>query len=127
MAHALEVRAPLLDHELAEWLASLPTPMKIRGLQGKWLLKKAHETRLPKEVLYRPKMGFSVPLAQWLRGPLAARARQVVEGERMGDAGLFDRDVLRGMLDEHLKGFRNHAAPLWLTIMFDAFLGNACS
>ena len=124
MAHALEVRAPLLDHELAEWLATLPTPMKIRGLQGKWLLKKANETRLSKDILYRPKMGFSVPLAEWLRDPLAARARQVVEGERLGGTGFFDMIALQTMLDEHLGGLKNHATPLWLTIMFDAFLGS---
>ncbi|MDR3299072.1 MAG: amidotransferase 1, exosortase A system-associated [Candidatus Accumulibacter sp.] len=122
MAHALEVRQPFLDHELAEWLATLSRQMKIRGLQGKWLLKKANESRLPNEILYRTKMGFSVPLAQWLRGPLVARARQVIQGERMGDTGFFNRDVLQTMLNEHLNGLKNHAVPLWLMIMFDAFL-----
>jgi asparagine synthase (glutamine-hydrolysing) len=125
MAHALEVRGPFLDHPLAEWLATLPLPMKIRGLQGKWLLKKASETRLPHDVLYRPKMGFSVPLARWLRGPLAARAREAVQGERLGGTGFFEMDVLRKMLDEHLTGLRDNAVPLWLTIMFDAFLRQA--
>ncbi|MDR2113129.1 MAG: amidotransferase 1, exosortase A system-associated [Candidatus Accumulibacter sp.] len=125
MAHALEVREPLLDHELAEWLATLPRQMKIRGLQGKWLLKKANEKRLPNDILYRAKMGFSVPLARWLRGPLVARARQVVQGERMGDAGFFDMDALRRMLNEHLDGLRDHSTPLWLMIMFDAFLRQA--
>ncbi|MDR0576797.1 MAG: amidotransferase 1, exosortase A system-associated [Candidatus Accumulibacter sp.] len=122
MAHALEVREPLLDHELAEWLATLPTSMKIRGLQGKWLFKKANEARLPNDILYRPKMGFSVPLARWLRGPLAARARQAIDGERMDGAGFFDMGALRTLLDEHLGGLRDHSVPLWLTIMFDAFL-----
>ncbi|MDR1936641.1 MAG: amidotransferase 1, exosortase A system-associated [Candidatus Accumulibacter sp.] len=122
MAHALEVRGPLLDHELAEWLATLPAQMKIRGLQGKWLLKKANEDRLPNETLYRAKMGFSVPLARWLRGPLVARAREVVQGERMRDTGFFDMGVLQTLLDEHLKGLKDHSTPLWLMIMFDAFL-----
>jgi asparagine synthase (glutamine-hydrolysing) len=96
--------------------------MKIRGLQGKWLLKKANETRLPNEALYRPKMGFSVPLARWLRGPLVARAREVVEGERLGGTGFFEMGAWRALLDEHLGGRRDHAVPLWLMIMFDAFL-----
>lgn len=125
MAHALEVREPLLDHELAEWLATLPLDMKIRGLQGKWLLKKANEARLPNEVLYRPKMGFSVPLARWLRGPLAERAQSAIQGERIAGTGFFDVSVLQSMLDEHLQGRRDHAVPLWLTIMFDAFLAHA--
>jgi asparagine synthase (glutamine-hydrolysing) len=122
MAHALEVRSPFLDHLLAEWLATLPLPMKIRGLQGKWLLKKANEARLPNEVLYRPKMGFSVPLARWLRGPLVARAREAVQGERLGGTGFFEMGALQTMLDEHLGGRKDHAVPLWLMIMFDAFL-----
>jgi asparagine synthase (glutamine-hydrolysing) len=96
--------------------------MKIRGLQGKWLLKKANESRLSNEILYRKKMGFSVPLAQWLRSSLVERARRVVQGERMSDTGLFNMDALQSMLDEHLKGQRDHAVPLWLMIMFDAFL-----
>src|SRR5690606_23304776 len=77
MAHSLEVREPLMDHELVEWLATLPRQHKIDGGEGKALLKHAMEPMLPADVLYRPKMGFSVPLASWLRGPLAARAREV--------------------------------------------------
>ncbi len=77
MAHSLEVREPLMDHKLVEWLATLPNHLKIRGQEGKYLLKKAMEPKLPNEVLYRPKMGFAVPLARWFRGPLkAARARR---------------------------------------------------
>ena len=76
MAHSLEVREPLMDHPLVEWLATLPSSLKVRGQEGKYLLKKAMEPHLPREVLYRPKMGFAVPLARWFRGPLrAARAR----------------------------------------------------
>ncbi len=77
MAHSLEVREPLMDHTLVEWLATLPSSLKVRGQEGKCLLKKAMEPHLPREVLYRPKMGFAVPLARWFRGPLrAARARR---------------------------------------------------
>jgi asparagine synthase (glutamine-hydrolysing) len=70
MAHSLEVREPLMDHPLVEWLAQLPSSLKIRGQEGKFLFKKSMEHALPDEVLYRPKMGFAVPLAGWFRGPL---------------------------------------------------------
>ena len=70
MAHSLEVREPLMDHPLVEWLATLPNTLKVRGSEGKFLLKKAMEPQLPHEVLYRPKMGFAVPLDRWFRGPL---------------------------------------------------------
>ena len=77
MAHSLEVREPLMDHPLVEWLATLPSSLKVQGQEGKYLLKKAMEPHLPHEILYRPKMGFAVPLARWFRGPLrAARARR---------------------------------------------------
>ena len=75
MAHSLEVREPLMDHPLVEWLATLPPSLKIRGQEGKYLLKKAMEPHLPSEILYRPKMGFAVPLARWFRGPLRQRVR----------------------------------------------------
>ena len=76
MAHSLEVREPLMDHPLVEWLASLPSSFKLRNGEGKWLFKKAMEPHLPSEILYRPKMGFAVPLAAWFRGPLkSARTR----------------------------------------------------
>src|SRR5205823_10358995 len=68
MAHSLEVREPLMDHPLVEWLASLRSDLKVNDGEGKWLLKKAMEPRLPREILYRSKMGFAVPLARWFRG-----------------------------------------------------------
>ena len=76
MAHSLEVREPLMDHPLVEWLATLPSSFKLRRGEGKWLLKSALGPYLPRDVLYRPKMGFAVPVAAWFRGPLALpRAR----------------------------------------------------
>ncbi|MDD2744590.1 MAG: amidotransferase 1, exosortase A system-associated [Rhodocyclaceae bacterium] len=125
MAHSLEVREPLMDHELIEWLATLPTDLKIRGQEGKWLLKKALEPHLPHDVLYRPKMGFSVPLAAWLRGPLAERAKSAILGPRLTETGYFNPERLRFMLEKHQSGQRDFAAPLWSLLMFDAFLKNA--
>jgi len=125
MAHSLEVREPLMDHVLIEWLATLPSSLKIKGQEGKWLLKKAMEPHLPSDVLYRPKMGFSVPLARWLRGPLVDRARNAILGSRLAETGYFNTDTLRFMLEKHQTGQSDLSAPLWSLLMFDAFLGNA--
>ena len=125
MAHSLEVREPLMDHTLIEWLATLPSSLKVRKGEGKWIFKKALEPLLPHDVLYRPKMGFSVPLARWLRGPLKDRLVAVCGGQRIADTGYFDTDSLAGMVDAHLAGRRDFSAPLWSVLMFDAFLANA--
>lgn len=125
MAHSLEVREPLMDHQLIEWLATLPSELKIKGKEGKWLLKKAFEPSLPNDVLYRPKMGFSVPLAKWLRGPLRERLQQAVLGPQLEATGYFNTDTLRTMVRQHLSGQRDHSAPLWTLLMFDAFLRQA--
>jgi asparagine synthase (glutamine-hydrolysing) len=125
MAHSLEVREPLMDHPLVEWLASLPSSMKIRGHEGKFLLKKAMEPYLPAEIMYRPKMGFSVPLAQWFRGPLRGRMRDAVLGPHLEGSGWFNTAYLRHMVDAHQSGARDFSAPLWSLMMFEAFLRNS--
>jgi len=122
MAHSLEVREPLMDHKLIEWLATLPSSLKVRGQEGKFLLKKAMEPQLPAEVLYRPKMGFSVPLAQWFRGPLKQRVRDAVLGERLASTGWFNRSYLQHLVDTHQAGTSDYSAPLWTLVMFEAFL-----
>ena len=122
MAHSLEVREPLMDHPLVEWLATLPSSFKLRGGQGKWLFKQALEPYLPKDVLYRPKMGFAVPLASWLRGPLKERARSAVLGDSLAETGLFDPGHLRHLFEQHQSGIRDYSAPLWSILMFDAFM-----
>jgi len=122
MAHSLEVREPLMDHELVEWMATLPSSLKIRGQEGKYLLKKAMEPQLPNDVLYRPKMGFAVPLARWFRGPLRDRMRQAVLGPCLEGTGWFNRGYLEHLIDAHLSGARDYSAPLWTLMMFEAFL-----
>ena len=124
MAHSLEVREPLMDHPLVEWLATLPSDLKIRGQEGKFLLKKAMEPLLPNDVLYRPKMGFSVPLAAWFRGPLKQRVRDAVLGERLAGTGWFQRPYLEHLVSAHQSGASDYSAPLWTLLMFEAFLRN---
>jgi len=122
MAHSLEVREPLMDHPLVEWLATLPAAFKLRDGEGKWLLKKAMEPALPRELLYRQKMGFAVPLAAWFRGPLKLRVREAVLGQRLADSGYFNPTTLRRLVEQHQAGTRDHSAPLWCLLMFEAFL-----
>jgi asparagine synthase (glutamine-hydrolysing) len=124
MAHSLEVREPLMDHLLVEWLCGLPPALKLRNGEGKYLLKKALEPYLPSEILYRPKMGFAVPLASWFRGPLRQAVRNAVLGPVLGDTGWFDAPYLRRLVDEHQSGRRDHSAPLWALMMFESFMRN---
>jgi len=124
MAHSLEVREPLMDHELVEWLATLPTSHKIQGQEGKYIFKRAMQSHLPHDVLYRPKMGFSVPLARWFRGPLKQRVRDALLGPRMAATGWFNRAYLEHLVDAHSAGTRDYSAPIWTLLMFEAFLRN---
>jgi asparagine synthase (glutamine-hydrolysing) len=124
MRHSLEVREPLMDHPLVEWLATLPRDLKVQGTEGKVLLKKAMEPHLPREIMYRPKMGFAVPLAQWFRGPLRQRVQDSVLGETLAGTGIFERRVLEQIVAHHQRGVRDHSSPIWTLLMFEAFLHN---
>lgn len=111
MAYSLEARSPWLDYRLAELAAGLPPEWKIRGLQGKYFFKKLVEPLLPEEILWRPKMGFVMPVKEWFRGAL----RPVFEQEVLGgaDTGLIDRTEARRLLEEHLSGLHNRDRQLW--------------
>ena len=122
MAHSLEVREPLMDHKLVEWLGSLPSNLKIKGNEGKFLLKKAYESKLSEDNLYRPKKGFAVPLARWFRGPLRERVREAVLGDRLAATGWFNRAYLQRLVDDHQSGRMDYSAPLWTLLMFESFL-----
>jgi len=124
MAHSLEVRVPILDHVFMEWVAKLAPNTKLRGQEGKYIFKKALESHLPDDVLYRPKMGFGVPIASWFRGPLKQRVRDAVLGETLRDTGIFDHKCLKQLVDEHQSGMGEHSAPLWSLLMFESFLRN---
>jgi asparagine synthase (glutamine-hydrolysing) len=122
MAHSLEVREPLMDHPLVEWIASLPSHLKVRVGESKFLLKKSMEHYLPHALMYRPKMGFSVPLASWFRGPLRNRVRKALLGDRMLETGFFKADFLHKLVDQHQSGMRDYSAPIWTLLMFEGFL-----
>jgi asparagine synthase (glutamine-hydrolysing) len=122
MAHALEVRVPLLDHEFVEWVSGLPPGIKLKGGQGKHIFKKALTPFLSDDILYRAKRGFSVPLAQWLRGPLRQRVRQAVLGPMLLGTGYFNEPYLRHLVEHHESGQNDYSVPLWSLMMFESFL-----
>jgi asparagine synthase (glutamine-hydrolysing) len=122
MAHSLEVREPLMDHPLVEWLASLPSRFKVRDGEGKWLFKKSLESSLPNDVLYRRKMGFAVPLARWFRADLKERVRSSLLEGALADTGYFERSYLEHLVTAHQSGVRDYSAPLWTLLMFEGFL-----
>lgn len=122
MAHALEVRVPILDHQLVDWISGLPPEFKLKGREGKYIFKKALEPTLPDNILYRPKMGFAVPLASWFRGPLREKVRDSILGDTMLDSGLFDQKYLKRLVDQHQSGTRDFSTPIWTLLMFESFL-----
>ncbi|MBI5329080.1 MAG: amidotransferase 1, exosortase A system-associated [Betaproteobacteria bacterium] len=122
MAHALEVRVPFLDHKLVEWVSGLPSSFKIQGGEGKYMLKKSLEPHLPHDIMYRRKMGFSIPVAEWFRGPLKERLHAALTSPRMTDSGFFEPARLKNLFDAHVSGARDYSASLWALLMFEAFL-----
>ncbi len=122
MANSLEVRVPFLDHHLVEWSAGLPIDLRLRGRNGKYILKKAMEPHVPHEILYRDKMGFAVPLAGWFRGPLKQRIRESLLGPTLEGTGYFDMGYVRRLVDEHQQGRFEHSSIIWSLVMFESFL-----
>tara|TARA_R110001592_G_scaffold126336_1_gene337501 strand:+ start:139511 stop:141403 length:1893 start_codon:yes stop_codon:yes gene_type:complete len=125
MAHSLEVRVPLLDHKLVEWISGLPPELKLKGASGKHILKKALEPHLSKDILYRSKMGFAVPLASWFRGPLKQRVQDSLLGERLAGTGFFNQTFLESMVKRHQSGVSDFSPHIWSLLMFDAFLARS--
>ncbi len=118
MAASLEVRCPLLDHVFMEYAAKLPCSVKLQGTNGKYILKKAMEPHLPKDILYRKKMGFSMPVLEWMRTDLKDYARALVlEGK--ASKTYLDPVFLREIWEEHQRGTRNWARPLWSVLVFN--------
>ncbi|MXP14250.1 amidotransferase 1, exosortase A system-associated [Altererythrobacter confluentis] len=119
MAVSLEAREPLLDHRLIEFAAQLPHRQRIRGRQGKWLMKHTMQRYLPDNILYRQKQGFVTPLAQWLRGPLAGQARAIGRSAALARTGWFNSKRLSSLADEHISGRSDHSRLLWQLLMLD--------
>lgn len=122
MAASLEVRSPLLDHRLAEWAATVPTSYKLRNGQGKYILTRALGDRLPPGLLNRKKMGFALPLAEWLNGPLRELVRDTLESPAFLDRGIVSPAFLRHLLDEHAAGRRDNRGWIWALLVLALWL-----
>ena len=122
MAVSLEVRVPMLDHRLVEFAWRLPFKMKVRNRQGKWLLRQLLLKYVPEAMLDRPKMGFGIPIGQWLCGPLRAWAEDLLAQDRLRRDGLLNPDLVRGQWLRHLSGLSEGSGSLWHVLAFQAWL-----
>jgi asparagine synthase (glutamine-hydrolysing) len=121
MAVALEVRVPFLDHRVVELSWRLPQRFKLRGATGKWLLRQIAHKYVPQALLERPKMGFGVPIDQWLRGPLKEWAGDILNSSSLSGTGLLDRTPIAEKWAQHQSGARNWQYFLWNVLMFEAW------
>jgi asparagine synthase (glutamine-hydrolysing) len=119
MSVGLEVRVPLLDHRIWEWAATLPGEMKRRDGQGKAVLRAILRKHVPAYVLERPKAGFAVPLALWLRTDLRAWADATLSGAALAEGGAFNAPAVRKLWSAHLAGSHDHAPVLWSILMLE--------
>jgi asparagine synthase (glutamine-hydrolysing) len=117
MAHGLEARPPLLDHELLEMAARIPSAWKVRGGQTKWVFKEAFRRQLPAVAIDRPKQGFEMPTDAWLRGPLRETFEEAVLGPRSAAAPLIDQSTARTLYRGHLSGVGQHGQVLWTLLV----------
>ena len=118
MAHSLEMRVPFLDHHVVEFFWALPDHFKIKGFTKKYILKKAADRLLPREIIYRKKMGFSVPLTVWFRGVLKSYVQEVLAPENILDVGFFNPQYVQRILKEHISGERNHDEKIFALLSF---------
>jgi asparagine synthase (glutamine-hydrolysing) len=119
MMVSLESRAPLLDHVLAEFAATIPVELRMKGMTTKYILKKVAERLMPREMVYRPKLGFAIPVTHWLRNEWAAKSEELVLGPRALERGLFRESYLRRIMDEHRRGHRDNSSMIWSLMVLE--------
>lgn len=119
MANSLEARAPLLDHKLIEFVVNIPPSLKIKGAETKYILKKAMEGIVPREILYREKQGFGMPINEWINAQLRERIIEDLSERRTLERGYFERSYIETLLGEHARGRRDHSYSLWLLWMLE--------
>lgn len=124
MAVSLEVRAPFLDPRVAQFAASIPLEYKLKGNKGKYILKKAMENILPKNILHRPKKGFGIPIAEWLRGRLNPLMHELLDATRLKNQGLFDEKFVQQLIKEHETHAASHHKQLWTLLVFQLWYDN---
>jgi asparagine synthase (glutamine-hydrolysing) len=121
MAVSLELRAPILDHRVIEFAWQLPLGMKIRGSEGKWILRRVLDRYVPRSLIDKPKHGFGMPVGDWLRGPLKPWADALLDERRLDEEGFFEPAPIRNRWVQHLSGRRNWGYHLWDVLMFQAW------
>jgi asparagine synthase (glutamine-hydrolysing) len=119
MANSLEVRVPLLNHSLAEYVAEIPHSLKLRGMKTKFLLKKTMEGLIPPEILKRPKKGFNIPVAYWLNSDLRELARDQFQETKIRREGFFNPPYIQKLINEHAEGARDNRKLLWTLLVFE--------
>jgi asparagine synthase (glutamine-hydrolysing) len=124
MAVSLEVRAPFLDPRVAQFAAGLPLEYKLKGNKGKYILKKAVEPLLPRNILQRPKKGFGIPIAEWLKHRLNPLLHDLLAPERLKNQGLFDAAFVQKLIKEHETGAASHHKQLWTLLVFQLWFDN---
>lgn len=119
MAASLETRSPLLDQDLIEYVARIPSELKLKGSETKYIFKRAVEGFVPREILYRQKQGFGVPIGDWINSQLKERMTGDLSDRRTLERGYFDSKYIKLLLDEHARGRRDHSHPLWTLWMLE--------
>ncbi len=122
MANSLETRVPLLDHRVVEFAWRIPLNMKIRNGVGKWVLREVLYRHVPRELIERPKKGFSIPVASWLRGPLREWSESLLNERRLRQEGFFHPEPIRKCWEQHISRKADHSSKLWGILMFQAWL-----
>jgi len=122
MATSLETRVPFLDHRVVELAWRLPFNMRIRGNKTKWALRQVLYKHVPTDLIERPKTGFSIPLAKWLRGPLREWVETMLSEDTLTRQGYLNPKIVKRTMEEHMSGRRDHATGLWSILMFQSWL-----
>ena len=122
MAVSLETRVPFLDHRVAALAARIPIELKIRGTQGKHILRQLLYREVPRELLERPKTGFGIPVGEWIKGELRPWAEELLDPKRMAEEGWFDATIVQRRWRDHLEGRRDSTPAIWAILMFQAWL-----
>ncbi len=122
MACSLEVRAPLLDYELVEFMMGLPSALKLKGLTSKYILKKAMKNFLPNEVIQRKKKGFGVPIAKWVKGPLMELFGDLLSPDRIGREGFLNPEYVTSLLQDHLMNKKDNRKKLWTLLVWELWV-----
>lgn len=123
MLNALEVRSPFLDYHLVDFASSLPYNMKYKRFTTKYILKKLMEDKLPRDIVFRRKKGFGMPVARWLKGELRNFCSEILSEDAIKRAGLFNFDYIDRLKNEHFSGKKDNRKKLWTLLVLQTWLG----